>query len=92
MMFYRILLYISLAIILMLTVILFLYRIRIKNLDELIPRMKLINTVWGDDCFGDTRTLDVHIRRIRKKMSYKDFGKRYIKTVHGCGDKITSDI
>ena len=64
----------------------------LKNLDELIPRMKLINAVWGDDYFGDTRTLDVHIRRIRKKMSHRDFGKRYIKTVHGCGYKMTSGI
>ncbi len=64
----------------------------LKNLNELIPRMKLINAVWGDDYFGDTRTLDVHIRRIRGKMSYMDFGKRYIKTVHGCGYKMTNSI
>ncbi|MBU4313945.1 MAG: response regulator transcription factor [Actinobacteria bacterium] len=64
----------------------------LKNLDRLIPRMELVKTVWGDDYYGDTRTLDVHIRRIRRKMTYKEFGKRFIKTVHGYGYKITNDI
>jgi len=64
----------------------------LKNLDKLVPRLELIREIWGEDYFGDTRTLDVHVRRIRKNMSYKDFGKRYIKTVHGCGYRMTSDI
>lgn len=64
----------------------------LKNLDNLVPRLELMREIWGEDYFGDTRTLDVHVRRIRKKMSYKDFGKRYIKTIHGCGYRMTSDI
>jgi len=64
----------------------------LKNPDRLITRMELIKTVWGDDYYGDTRTLDVHIRRIRRKMAYKEFGKRFIKTVHGYGYKITDGI
>lgn len=66
--------------------------ILLKNLDKLVPRLEFIREIWGEDYFGDTRTLDVHVRRIRKNMSYKDFGKRYIKTVHGCGYRMTSDI
>jgi two-component system alkaline phosphatase synthesis response regulator PhoP len=64
----------------------------IRNINELVPRMELINNIWGEDYFGDTRTLDVHVRRIREKMSYKDFGKKFIKTVHGYGYKLTNGI
>ncbi|MBN2072746.1 MAG: response regulator transcription factor [Actinobacteria bacterium] len=64
----------------------------LKNMDSLVPRMELIKSVWGADYYGDTRTLDVHIRRIREKMSYGDFGRDFIKTVHGLGYKVTSRI
>lgn len=64
----------------------------LRNINDLVPRMELIKKVWGDDYYGDTRTLDVHIRRIREKMSYKEFGKKFIKTVHGYGYKITDHI
>ena len=64
----------------------------LRNIKNLVPRMELIKKVWGDDYFGDTRTLDVHVRRIREKMSYKGFGKKFIKTVHGYGYKITDHI
>lgn len=64
----------------------------LKNLNNLTPRNELIRIVWGDDYYGDTRTLDVHIRRIREKMSIKDFGLKYIKTVHGLGYKMTDKV
>jgi len=64
----------------------------IRNINELIPRMELIKNIWGEDYFGDTRTLDVHVRRIREKMSYQEFGKKYIRTVHGYGYQLTSGI
>lgn len=64
----------------------------LKNIDNLSSRQDIIKLVWGDDYYGDTRTLDVHIRRIREKTSYKDFGKKYIKTVHGYGYKMLSKI
>lgn len=62
----------------------------LKNLDKLVLRNDLIKSVWGEDYFGDTRTLDVHIRRLRKKFSYGNFGKTFIKTVHGYGYKLVS--
>lgn len=64
------------------------FTILLGNKNNLTRRNDLIRTVWGDNYFGDTRTLDVHVRRIRSKMSYKDFGKTYIKTAHGLGYKI----
>jgi len=66
--------------------------ILLKNINNLTPRNELIRLVWGEDYFGDTRTLDVHIRRIRKKMCCGDFGSRYIKTVHGLGYKLVDKI
>jgi len=64
----------------------------VKNLNNLIKRIELIKRIWGEDYYGDTRTLDVHIRRIRDKMSYMDFGNKFIKTVHGYGYKLTNNI
>jgi len=66
--------------------------ILLKNINNLTPRNELIRLVWGEDYFGDTRTLDVHIRRIRGKMSYGNFGLKYIKTVHGLGYKLVDKI
>lgn len=66
--------------------------ILLKNLNNLSTRTELIKMVWGEDYFGDTRTLDVHIRRLRDKMSYKDFGKKFIKTIHGLGYKMVDKI
>lgn len=60
----------------------------LKNLNNLSTRKELIKIVWGENYFGDTRTLDVHVRRLRDKMSYKVFGKKFIKTVHGIGYKL----
>jgi len=64
----------------------------LKNLNNLVSRIVLIKDVWGEDYFGDTRTLDVHVRRIRKKMDYQSFGKKYIKTIHGFGYRLVSSI
>ncbi len=66
------------------------FSLLVKNIDNLVSRNDLIRLIWGDDYYGDTRTLDVHIRRIREKMSYKDFSKKYIKTIHGLGYKLIS--
>jgi len=67
-------------------------RLFIKNLNNLSSRKELMKIIWGVNCLVGTRTLDVHIRRIRNKMSYKDFGTRYIKTVHGLGYKLINSI
>lgn len=63
----------------------------LKNINNLVHRNEIIKEVWGNDYFGDTRTLDVHIRRIRSKMSEDDFGEKYIKTVHSLGYKLIGD-
>lgn len=53
-----------------------------KSPDRLVPRQKLLDDVWGYSYFGDTRTLDVHIRRLRQKLG--DCAVR-IETVVGVG-------
>ena len=40
----------------------------IKNVGRVASRQQLLDNVWGYSYFGDTRTLDVHIRRLRQKL------------------------
>lgn len=54
----------------------------IKNIGRVATRQQLLDNVWGYSYFGDTRTLDVHIRRLRQKMG--DCGG-CIETVVGVG-------
>jgi DNA-binding response OmpR family regulator len=54
-----------------------------RNAGEIVPRDILLSTVWGY-CEGTrTRTLDVHVRRLRRKLG--NFGDIYIQTVFGIG-------
>lgn len=53
---------------------------------RVLTRLSLYDTVWGDDGQGDIHTLDVHINRLRRKLSGDD-GRTYIYTVKGIGFK-----
>ncbi len=53
--------------------------------NQVFTREKLLDRVWGYDYFGDTRTVDVHVKRIREKMPHEDVW--CIKTVWGVGYK-----
>jgi DNA-binding response OmpR family regulator len=50
-------------------------------------RDELLRSIWGYDYFGGTRTVDVHIRRLRAKIEGR---RRYIETVHSVGYRFTS--
>ncbi len=52
---------------------------------KVVTREHLLNTVWGYDYLGETRTLDMHIRTLRQKLSDSTDNPRYIKTVRGVG-------
>ncbi len=54
----------------------------IKNIGRVATRQQLLDNVWGYSYFGDTRTLDVHIRRLRKKL---DQCSESIETIVGVG-------
>lgn len=53
--------------------------------NQVFTREQLLNRIWGYEYLGDTRTVDVHIKRIREKLSENDFWA--IKTVWGIGYK-----
>jgi two-component system, OmpR family, response regulator RegX3 len=54
---------------------------------RLLTRDLLISEVWGQDYFGDTRTLDVHVKRLRSKIEEDPHRPRFLKTVRGLGYK-----
>ena len=56
-----------------------------RNKGDVVSRSVLISRVWGDDYVGDTKTLDVHIKRVRKKLEEKLGEQKYIYTVRGVG-------
>jgi DNA-binding response OmpR family regulator len=53
------------------------------NAGEIVPRDVLLQTIWGYSREIRTRTLDVHIRRLRKKLG--GYGEQYIETIFGVG-------
>lgn len=63
----------------------------IDNLGRVYSREQLLDDIWGFDYYGDTRTVDSHVARLRTKLG--DWGNKYLKTVYGVGYKIQeSDI
>jgi two-component system alkaline phosphatase synthesis response regulator PhoP len=59
----------------------------VKNKGRVFDRQYLLDKVWGYDYYGETRTVDVHIRSLRKKIELDDKNPRHIKTVRGVGYK-----
>jgi two-component system response regulator RegX3 len=55
---------------------------------RLITRQTLLSEVWGLEYLGDTRTLDVHIKRLRAKLEEDPRQPEYVKTVRGLGYKL----
>jgi two-component system response regulator RegX3 len=47
----------------------------------------LIDRIWGSNYVGDTKTLDVHVKRIRSKIEPDPANPRYLETVRGLGYK-----
>lgn len=56
-----------------------------SNVGRALSRNELFNTVWGKNYFGDLKTLDVYIRRLREKIEEDPSKPRYIETVWGYG-------
>lgn len=57
------------------------------NAGRVVPREVLIDRVWGSDYVGDTKTLDVHIKRLRGKIEDDPSAPRRIVTIRGLGYK-----
>lgn len=60
----------------------------LENQGIALSREKILNSVWNYDYFGDARTIDTHVKKLRSKMGEKG---EYIKTVWGMGYKFEVD-
>ena len=67
-----------------------LLQVLLRNADRVLTRMQLIDRVWGADYVGDTKTLDVHIKRLRAKIEVDPAHPQHIVTVRGLGYKFES--
>lgn len=59
-----------------------------ENRGHVFSRDQLLDKVWGIDFVGETRTVDVHIRYLRKKLGQDDNEDKYIQTIRGKGYKM----
>ena len=59
----------------------------LRNPGRVLTRGQLIDRVWGADYVGDTKTLDVHVKRLRAKIEPDPGSPRYLVTVRGLGYK-----
>ncbi len=59
----------------------------LRNAGRVLTRMQLIDRVWGSDYVGDTKTLDVHVKRLRSKIEPDPAVPRHLVTVRGLGYK-----
>jgi two-component system response regulator RegX3 len=60
----------------------------IRNAGRVLTRGQLIDRVWGSDYVGDTKTLDVHVKRLRAKIEPDPAAPRHLVTVRGLGYKL----
>jgi two-component system, OmpR family, alkaline phosphatase synthesis response regulator PhoP len=66
-----------------------LLRFLVQNPDKVLTREALLKRVWGYDYFGGSRTVDVHIRRLRSKL--EDRGHTFIETIRNVGYRFVID-
>jgi len=59
----------------------------LRNAGRVLTRGQLIDRVWGADYVGDTKTLDVHVKRLRAKIEQEPGSPRHLLTVRGLGYK-----
>lgn len=62
-----------------------LLRLMSSNRGKVFTREMLLESIWGYDYCGDTRTVDVHIRHLRQKIEDDDNNPKYIETIRGIG-------
>ncbi len=60
----------------------------LRNAGRVLTRSQLIDRVWGADYVGDTKTLDVHVKRLRAKIEPDPASPQYLLTVRGLGYKL----
>ncbi|CDK01702.1 DNA-binding response regulator in two-component regulatory system with PhoR (or CreC) [Microbacterium sp. C448] len=68
-----------------------LLEVLMRNAGRVLTRGQLIDRVWGSDYFGDTKTLDVHIKRIRSRIEKTPSEPTMLVTVRGLGYRFESE-
>lgn len=63
-----------------------------ENPGKAFNRDEILNKIWGEDYFGDTKTVDVHIRRLREKIEDIPSSPKYIETVWGVGYRLKEEL
>lgn len=63
-------------------------KLLLENKGKVLTREFLLDNVWGYEYYGETRTVDVHIRYLRKKIGEDTSSEKYIETIRGVGYKI----
>ena len=61
------------------------HEVLISNEGKILRRETLLDKVWGYEYIGETRTVDVHIRYLRKKIEDDDKNPKFIETIRGVG-------
>lgn len=69
-----------------------LLKLLVLNQGKVLSRDYLLDQVWGYEYFGETRTVDVHIRHIRQKLDDNADASNYIETIRGVGYKFIAPI
>ncbi|MBM3683155.1 MAG: response regulator transcription factor [Actinobacteria bacterium] len=62
----------------------------VANAGRVLPRETLIDRIWGSDYVGDTKTLDVHVKRLRAKVEVDPSNPEHIVTIRGLGYKFVA--
>lgn len=60
----------------------------LRNVDHVLPREMIIDRIWGSNYVGDTKTLDVHVKRLREKIEPNPKTPQVLQTVRGLGYKL----
>ncbi|MCL6591526.1 MAG: response regulator transcription factor [Firmicutes bacterium] len=69
-----------------------LLKVLVHHSGQVLSREQLLDLVWGNDFYGDDRTVDVHVRWLREKIETDPGDPRYILTVRGVGYKFVKSI
>ena len=69
-----------------------LLEILIKNKGKILTRDTLLDKIWGYEYIGETRTVDVHIRYLRKKIESDDKNPKFIETIRGVGYRFNPNL
>jgi DNA-binding response OmpR family regulator len=69
-----------------------LLRLLAERAGQVVPRQELLTAVWGEDFFGDEKTLDVHVSRLRQRLERQPDSPALIQTVRGVGYRLRDDV